>query len=217
MRKIGHDTYEIDIASLMDNMKDYMKSDSYLPDPELLIFWKMYNERRIWIDLAVDSSAVEYARLIQLWNMEDRGIPADKRKPIWIFLQNYGGDGDMMWMLIDVVKTSVTPVYTVNMGVSASAAAILFIAGKKRFMMPNATVVIHEGSAQIGGDAVKVLDASDSYRKELKKVKEFILTNTKIPPATLNKRRNNDWTIDAEYCLEHGVCDQVVTSIDEIL
>ena len=91
------------------------------------------------------------------------------------------------------------------------------MAGKKRFMMPRAKVIIHEGSAQMAGDSTKVLDASDSYRKELKRMKDYILERTEIPKSTLMKKRNNDWELDADYCLENHVCDQVVHSLEEIL
>ena len=84
-------------------------------------------------------------------------------------------------------------------------------------MMKRAKVVIHEGSAQMAGDSTKVLDASDSYRKELKRMKDYILEKTKIPRATLMKKRNNDWELDSDYCLENGVCDTVIKSIDEVI
>lgn len=207
MKKNEATPIEFDVAEIL----------AHISGPEDLNFYLMREQRRIWIDFSVDGSIIEFVRMIHLWNIEDKGIPVEQRKPIWIMLENYGGDSDYMWMMVDTIETSTTPVYTVNLGVAASAASIIFIAGKKRYMMPNANVIIHEGSAQLGGDAVKVLDASDSYRKELKRMKEFILSKTNIPPATLNKKKNNDWSLDSTYCLEHGVCDEVVTSIDQIL
>lgn len=123
----------------------------------------------------------------------------------------------MMWALIDAIKTSVTPVYVVNMGLAASAAAIIFIAGHKRFMMPSAHVLIHEGSGSIKGDAVKILDQADSYQKELSRMRSFILDHTRIPASTLKKKRNNDWDISAEDCLKYGICDVIVERMDEIL
>lgn len=204
--------YEFDLNDLIDELRD-----KGLPDPQLLTFYQMRQHRRIWIDLCIDTAVLNYVRMIHLWNKEDKGIPAEERKPIYIMLENFGGDTDFMWMLIDAINTSKTPVYTVNLGVCASAAAIIFISGKKRFMMPHASVVVHEGHAQMSGDAVKVLDASDVYRKELKQTRDYILEKTNIPASTLKSKKNNDWTMDAAYCLEHNVCDVVVTDIDEVI
>jgi ATP-dependent Clp protease protease subunit len=103
------------------------------------------------------------------------------------------------------------------MGYCASAAAIIFVSGHKRFMMPLSSVMIHKGSAQIAGDAQKVIDQADSYKKEIKKMRDFIADHTSIPSRTLSSKQNNDWEIDAEYCLEHKVCDVVVSTLDDII
>jgi len=90
-----------------------------------------------------------------------------------------------MWALIDAIETSATPVYTYNLSVCGSAAALIFMAGHRRFMSKRAKVIVHEGSASLAGDAVKVMDASDSYRRELKRMKEYILERTNISKAQL--------------------------------
>lgn len=191
--------------------------DERLPNPDLISYYVLEKERKVYLDISVGPDNLMLQRLILRWNMEDRGVEVKDRKPITLYVMSYGGDLDYMWTIVDTIKLSKTPVITVNMGVAASAASLIFIAGHYRKMLPNSKVIIHEGSAQMAGDAVKVMDATDSYRKELKRMKDFILANTRIPPATLNRRKNNDWTIDATYCLDNGVCDEVVTSLDDIL
>lgn len=197
---------------LSDNVGNYQ-----LPDPELVSYYTLEKERKIWLDGEVDINMLEYERLILRWNIEDSGKPANERKPIWLYLMNYGGDADMMWSFIDTIESSVTPVYTVNMGVCASAAGIIFLSGHKRFMLPRGRVVIHEGSASLSGDSTKVFDAADSYKSSLKAMKEHILKKTNIPAKLLNKKRNNDWELDSAFCLEHGVCDIIVKTMDEII
>lgn len=177
----------------------------------------MEKERRIWIEFSVDDECLYYERQIIQWNMEDKGLKPEERKPIWIYLHNYGGDPDMMWTLIDTIEASTTPVFTVNVGVCGSAGSLLFISGRKRYMMKRAKVVFHEGSAQISGDAVKVMDATKSYESSIKRMKEYILERTKVPKTQLTSKRYNDWEIDSAYCLENGVCDYVVETLDDIL
>lgn len=188
-----------------------------LPDSDHVSHWALETKRKFFFDVDVGIDLLALQRLILRWNMEDKDIPVDQRKPIWIYIMSYGGDIDYMWLIIDAIKASVTPVYTVNLGVAASAAALIFIAGKKRFMMPSAKLVIHEGSAQLSGDAVKVMDQSESYKKQLKQMKAFILDHTAIPRSQLMKKRNNDWELDAAYCLEHKACDAVVETLDDII
>lgn len=188
-----------------------------MPDPDEISYYKLEKERKYYLDDVVDSSLMGLHRMILRWNMEDAGKKPEDRKPIWIYVMSPGGEGDVMWALLDVIKASITPVYTVNVGIAASAASLIFIAGHKRFMMPNARVIIHEGSAQFGGDAVKVMDASESYKKELKRMKDYILEHSGIKPAQLNRKRNNDWELDAQFCIENNVCDKIIESIEEVI
>ena len=212
--------HEQDLVTIIrETVQDAVHSPANLklPDPELVSFYDLEKDRKIWVDISVDAMLLEYERMILRWNMEDKGKPKEERKPIWIYLFNYGGSLDVMWSFVDIIAASQTPVYTVNMGYCASAAAIIFVSGHKRFMMPLASVMIHKGSAQIAGDAQKVLDQADSYKKEIKKMRDFIASHTSIPARTLSSKQNNDWEIDSKYCLDHKVCDVVVESLDDII
>ena len=190
-----------------------------VPDPETVSYYVLEKERKIYLDMDVGDSVMGIQRMIMRWNMEDKrnGKTKETAEPIWLYIMSYGGDLDYMWVLIDAIKTSIAPVYTVNLGVAASAAALIFVCGDKRFMTEHATVVIHEGSAQLAGDAIKVQDAADTYKLQLKQMKEFILEHTEIPKTQLMKKRSNDWTLNAEYCLKNKVCDRIITDMSEIL
>lgn len=185
--------------------------------PDMHLIEEFEKDRKIFFTDYVGIDVVEIVRNIIKFNMEDAGKPVEERKPIMLYIMSYGGDCDAMWMLLDAMNMSETPIVTVNMGVAASAASLIFMTGSKRLMFKNATVMIHEGSAQLQGDAVKVMDASASYKKAIQKMKDYILEKTKIPKAQLMKKRSNDWELDATFCLENGVCDSVVESIKEIL
>lgn len=187
-----------------------------LPNPDSITYYKLEKERKYYLDCEVTGSLMALHRMILRWNIEDKGKKPEERAPIWIYIMSPGGEVDVMWALVDAIKLSATPVYTVNVGVASSAASLIFIAGKKRFMTPNAKVVIHEGSAQFGGDAVKVMDFTDSYKKELKRMKQFIANHTAIAPKQLNAKRANDWELDAAFCLENKVCDKIIESIEEV-
>ena len=122
-----------------------------------------------------------------------------------------------MWMFTDIIAASETPVYTVNVGQCSSAAALIFMSGKRRFMLPTATVLIHEGSGTIEGDAVKVFDQAASYKAMVKKMHNYILSHTSIPAGTLSRKKNNDWELDAQTCIKYGVCDRIVDNLSEII
>ena len=201
---------------LVPIIADMAHSDP-LPDPDLVSYYVLEKKRKLYLDTDVDETMTEIHRMILRWNMEDKGKPAEERDPIWIYIMSDGGNIDHMRMLISAIEASITPVFTVNIGSAHSAASLIFIAGKKRFMAKYASVIIHEGAAQIGGDAIKVQDQADSYKKIIKWMKDYILDHTNIPKAQLMRRHANDWELDADYCLKNGVCDVIIESLDEVI
>lgn len=188
-----------------------------LPDPDTLTYYHLEKDRKIYLDFEIDESVLSVQKMIIRWNTEDLGKPREERTPIRLYIVSFGGSINYMWAIIDAILLSETPIYTINMGIAASAAGLIFIAGEKRYMLPNAKVLIHEGSAEIGGDAVKVIDQTDAYKKMLQKMKDYILSRTTILKKDLNKKRANDWELDANYCLEHNVCTDIVSSINQII
>lgn len=191
--------------------------DSALPNPDLVSYYALENERKLYLDTEVDNNILTIQRMILRFNIEDKGKNVDEHKPIYLYIYSPGGDVDVMWSLIDAIDLSETPVITVNMGLAASAAGLIFLAGHRRVMLRRSKIVIHEGSARLQGDAVKVMDASESYKKMVKQMQEFILSRTSITSAALSKQKCHDWEINAEYALEHGACDMIAESIDDII
>lgn len=208
---------EYDLDEVIEKLSNYLDEDHSVPKIETLTSYRMDKKRIVYLDSPeIDFNAVKIHKEIMKWNLEDRDVPVDERKPIWLLIFCYGGIADVMWSIIDTIEMSTTPVYTVNIGVSDSAASLIFMSGKKRFVFPNGHVTIHEGSASMSGDSIKVLDASDSYRKTIQMMRDFILGHSKITKQLLTKKRSNDWQLSADECLEHGVCDVIVHSLDEI-
>lgn len=219
-----NEMFELDMTEVANNLMKALGSP--LPDSDDVSRWDLEKQRRVYLDDDVAYNVIQLQRLILRWNIEDRrvedeckakGLEPFEREPIWIYIMSYGGDLDYMWSLIDIITASKTPVYTVNVGVAASAASLIFLAGHKRFMLPTARMIVHEGSAQLAGDAIKVMDQSESYKKQLKQMKDYILKRTEIPRTQLMKKRSNDWELDAEFCLANKACDMIVNSLDEII
>lgn len=205
-----------DLTELLAEMLDD-PFNAKLPDLAVVNLYKLTGERKIWFDLSVDANTLEWEKMILLWNLEDKGKPVEERKPIWIYLFNYGGSFDLEWSFIDLIDASQTPIYTVNMGVCASAAADIFIAGKKRFMTKNARTMLHQGSAGFQGDSQKIFDQVDDYKRQLEKTKQFILERTNISSRAYGTHLKDDWWLNAEECLKHGVCDALIENLDEVL
>ena len=204
----------IELPFAIDEIKT--ESSRPLPDPDLINFYKLSEKRIIYLDFEIDVNVMSIHRQIMLWNMEDRDLAVEERQPIKLVIYSPGGYLGHMWAIVDVINASKTPVWTVNIGQASSAAFLIFISGAKRLMMRNAVCVVHEGAAEMKGDAVKVMDAASTYKEDLKRMKQYIVEKTSIPMRMLTSRSANDWTITSDKCLELKACDQLIDSLDDL-
>jgi ATP-dependent Clp protease protease subunit len=120
-------------------------------------------------------NAVEVS--IRFYNQMDdeENIPIEERKPILIFINSPGGSLDATFTMIDAIKMSKTPVYTINIGCAYSGGFFTFIAGHKRFAYPQSSFLFHEGAVNMGGDAGKFQNFSSFYKRQLELLKKLVL------------------------------------------
>lgn len=187
-----------------------------LPSPELKQYYEDLENRVIYIDFDIDSSLISVTKYILQWNKEDGEIKVEDRKPIKLLIFSNGGFLDAMFHFVDIVCISKTPIYTYNMGICASAAALIFICGHKRFMLPRAQLMIHGGSAGLQGTSTQVLDDAENYKKAIEMMKEIVLSHSKVEAKLFNKKSKNEWYINAEESVTLGLSDVIVKSINEL-
>ena len=141
----------------------------------------------------------------------------DGRKPIKIFINSDGGSVDTVLHIIDMIRLSKTPVYTIGMGRVYSAGGLLLMAGHKRYIFPHTSCLIHDGSSGAIGSIGKMLDNLEFTKELERRVKEFILSSTRISKKLYDKNYRNDWYMFSEEMTELGIADEIVTDIDTIL
>lgn len=198
----------IEIPTPLENLQ--------LPSPELLNFYKDVKNRKIWVT-DIGDNLLEFMKLILQWNKEDAGKETCDRVPIFLYVFSYGGDADSCFAFISLIKMSKTPIYTINMGVAASAGALIFLSGHKKLAMEGSTLLLHLGSGSISGSAVQILDNADAYSKLLDRMKDYVLNNTKITKAMYSKNKKNEWTIQSDKFIEYGIADEIISDIDVLL
>lgn len=152
---------------------------------------------------------------IRFFNKQDEqnNIPIEKRKPIKIYIDSIGGDIMGTLTIIDSIKQSKTPVWTINTGQAYSGGFFCFIAGHKRISYPNASFLFHEGSTGTFADANKFNNWADFYKKILKRLRNITLEFTNINEEEYNEHQKDDWWFFAEEALEKGICDEISTEL----
>lgn len=190
-----------------------------LPSPELLTFYKNFENRVLWIDDEISEYSLEYAKYIMQWNREDEvnNIPVENRKPITLLFFSPGGLLAVNNLLVDTISLSKTKVIGVNCGMAASAGCFIFLSCHERYTFPNAQFLLHKGAGNFEGTYDIVISAIMNYQREIENLCNFVLSRTNIPEEVFNENFATDWYLSAEEALEYGLCSKIITSLDEII
>lgn len=187
-----------------------------LPDPYVLTYYKNLEDRILWLDTDVDESWLEYCRNIIRWNMDDKGIPVEDRKPIKLFFYSYGGDANINDAFIDVIRLSKTPVWGINIGQACSAGCFIYLACHKRLSFPSASFLIHYGSCGFEGTYEQVMSQAAEYQRTVERRIDYLRQMANFPEEDLEENIDGEWFISAQDALKYGICDAVISSIEEV-
>lgn len=188
-----------------------------LPDPGLLLDYRLAESRIHYIDFEIDLCVLDIQRQIILYNLEDKDVPIEERKPIKILIDSPGGLLSETMSLAYAIKMSKTPVWTFNMADAYSGAAVLLMSGHKRFAMPNSIAMIHTGESGLGGTYEQVEAQSKKYQKQIADMGTFILNNTSIDQKLYKKNKAKDWYMDSNEQVSYGLVDEIIDNLFEIL
>ena len=217
MRK---NTVNKDLDSILS---EYLKEETavvpnlQLPDPDLITFYKEDKDRVLWLSDQVDQDTMLFVKKIMLYNLQDKDIPVEERKPIKLFIDTNGGSVVVMWSLIQAIKVSKTPVYTINFCAALSAGAHILASGHKRFAFPGSYVLIHSGSCQYSGTQEQAESAKKYYDKITEAADDQLLADTKIEKKMLKKKSPFDWYLTTDEALQYGIVDKIITDYTELI
>lgn len=131
--------------------------------------------------------------------------------PIYLHLTTNGGEIYAAMSAIDCIQQLRCPVYTVVDGFVASAGTLLSLAGKKRFIQPNAYMLIHELRSGMWGKMSDLTEEYDNLKKLMDHLIRFYSERTKITEKQLEKLLKKDTIWNATECIQKGVADAIFT------
>lgn len=140
-------------------------------------------------------------------------------RPIIMYLNSPGGsvmDGNS---IINFMKNSKSPIYTINVGNACSMAAILLLCGHKRMMLPNTFTMFHQMSRSFSKDiSLRYTDMQvEKNLMDRLDVTMFNLIKEKanFPKEVLDQIYRHDVWLSDNECLKYGVIDEI-KQIEEI-
>ncbi|MCC2333410.1 ClpP family protease [Cellulomonas wangsupingiae] len=143
----------------------------------------------------------------------------DPRTDVTLWISSPGGSVPAMLAIHDVMRLIPNDVRTVAAGMAASAGQFLLSAGTpgKRFALPHARVLLHQGSAGIGGTAVDVELQADDLRHTRDTVLGLIARHTGQSVERVREDSLRDRWFTAAEALAYGFVDAVADDLAHVL
>ena len=130
--------------------------------------------------------------------------------PINLHIQSNGGNLFNSIYIIDLIKNLESPVYTYIDGFAASAATLISVVGKKRFMTTNSLMLIHQLSGGMNGKFYEMEDENENINGLMDFIIKTYLENTKINKDELEQILKRDIWLNSTYCLQNGLVDEIL-------
>ena len=142
----------------------------------------------------------------------------DPDSDISLWIHSPGGSVPSMLAIRDIMRIVPNDVATLALGIACSAGQFLLSAGTrgKRRALPHSRILMHQGSAGIGGAAVDIeLQAADlRYTRDT--VLGLIAEDTGQPAERVFEDSLHDRWYNAAEAIDYGFIDAIVTGFDQI-
>jgi len=172
------------------------------------IYSRLLKDRIVFLGTPIDD-AVGNLIMAQLLHLESE----DPDKDINLYINSPGGDVSALLAIYDTMQYIKPDVSTIVMGLAASAAAVLSLAGAagKRFALPNARILLHQPHGGAQGQAVDIEIQAREMIRLRKLLDSLIAKHTGQPLEKVEKDTDRDFILTAEEALAYGVIDEIIT------
>src|SRR6516165_10362075 len=142
----------------------------------------------------------------------------DPRADISLYINSPGGSVSAGLAIYDTMRLIPNDVSTLALGLAGSMAQFLLCAGSpgKRFSLPHAQILMHQGSAGFGGTAADV----EIYAAQLERtgalMTGLISKHTGQPEEAVARDSLRDRWFSAEEARDYGIIDHIVERLDDV-
>ncbi len=145
-------------------------------------------------------------------------LEADNNDPIYVYIDSPGGDADAGYAILDMIRFINAPVYTIGMGLVASAGALILLSSPKdkRLALPNSHYLIHQPLSGIKGVATEIEIHAREIEKMRSRINKLISDETGKALKQVEKDTDRDFWMDAEEAKSYGLVSKIISSRDEL-
>jgi ATP-dependent Clp protease protease subunit len=171
------------------------------------IYSRLLKDRIIFLGTAIDDD-VSNSIIAQLLFLEAQNNSED----IKIYINSPGGVVTSALAIYDTMQYIKSDVSTICVGTAASAASVLLAAGEKnkRFILPNAEVMIHQVLGGTQGQASDIDIHAKHILKTKEKLNKIMSKHTGQKVSVIEKDSDRDNFMNATEAKKYGIVDKIV-------
>ena len=196
------------IKSQAGYLNPYILEERQLNVTQLDVFSRLMMDRIIFLSTDVNdyTATVVQGQLLYLDSV-------DPGKDISIYLNSPGGSVTAGLGLYDTMQFVKSDVSTICIGMAASMAAVLLVAGQKgkRFALPHSRVMIHQPLGGVQGQASDIEITAREILKYKKELYSIISQHSGQPVEKVERDGDRDFWMTAQEALDYGMIDGILS------
>jgi ATP-dependent Clp protease protease subunit len=183
----------------------YIIEERQMNITQLDIFSRMMMERMIWIGSEINDqvSNIISSQLLYLDSIE--------KKDITIQIQSGGGSIYSGYSIYDTIGYISSDCNTIVMGLAASMALILTLAGKKRSALPHSRCMLHQPLSGVQGQATEIINTAKQVELLRTELYQIISEKTGQPYEKVALDGERDYWMTASEAKTYGIIHEIVT------
>ena len=170
------------------------------------IFSRLLKDRIIILNGEIDSklSSIIVSELLYLDSIS--------QEDIFLYINSPGGSITEGMAIMDTMNYIKSDVKTICLGLAASMAAFLLSCGTKgkRYILPNAEVMIHQPLGGVEGQATEIKIVAERILRLKNKLNKILSENTNKSIDVIERDTERDHFLTAEEALEYGIVDEIL-------
>ena len=135
-----------------------------------------------------------------------------RSQDVHLYINSPGGLVTQSLAIYDTMQFMGSEVATYCIGEAASGAALLLMAGTKgkRFILPNAKVMLHQPYGGITGQAEDIRIQAEEVLRDKERINQIISKCTGKPAEQVAEETERDRYLNAEEALAYGIVDEIL-------
>ncbi|WP_406445831.1 ATP-dependent Clp protease proteolytic subunit [Streptomyces sp. NBC_00631] len=170
------------------------------------VYNRLLGERIIFLGQQVDDDIANKitAQLLLL--------AADPDKDIYLYINSPGGSVTAGMAIYDTMQFIPNDVVTIGMGMAASMGQFLLTGGTagKRFALPHTDIMMHQGSAGLGGTVSDIKIQAQYLLRTKKTMTELTAFHSGQPVETILRDADRDRWFTPDEAKEYGLIDEII-------